>query len=50
MVLPNGYAQMSPEQQLLVLANLERGDRGLSQFNGPSPVPNAASVVAAAGQ
>jgi hypothetical protein len=37
MVLPNGFAQMSDEDQILVLTNLERGDRGLSQFAGLSP-------------
>jgi hypothetical protein len=36
MVLPNGFTQMSDEEQILVLANLERGDRGLSQFAGLS--------------
>jgi hypothetical protein len=36
MVLPNGFAQMNDEEQILVLANLERGDRGLSQFAGLS--------------
>jgi hypothetical protein len=44
MVLPNGFTQMSDQEQILVLANLERGDRGLSQFAGLSP-----TLVQAAG-
>jgi len=48
MVLPNGYEQMTPAEQLLVLANLERGDRGLSLFAGLSPSLSSASQQAAA--
>jgi hypothetical protein len=47
MVLPTGFAQMSIAMQLLVVANLERGDRGLPQFAGLSPTLNAASALAA---
>jgi len=47
MVLPNGWAQMSPAVQLLVLANLERGDRGLAEFAGLSPTLDAASASGA---
>ena len=47
MVLPNGYAQMSGTEQLLVLANLERGARGLAQFAGLSPTLDAVSAAAA---
>ena len=48
MVLPNGFAQMSGAEQLLVLANLERGARGLAQFAGLSPTLDAVSALAAA--
>ena len=48
MVLPNGFAQMSGAEQLLVLANLERGVRGLAQFAGLSPTLNAVASLAAA--
>jgi Bacterial Ig-like domain (group 3)/IPT/TIG domain len=47
MVLPNGFAQMSSAEQLLVLANLERGARGLAQFAGLSPTLDAVSALAA---
>ena len=47
MVLPNGFAQMSGSEQLLVLANLERGARGLAQFAGLSPTLDAVSATAA---
>ena len=34
MVLPSGFAQMSVPDQLFVVVNLERVDRGLSPFRG----------------
>ena len=45
MVLPNGFAQMSGAEQLLVLANLERGARGLAQFAGLSPTLDTVSAA-----
>jgi hypothetical protein len=48
MVLPNGFPQMGVDEQLLVLANLERGARGLTRFAGLSPTLDTASAQAAA--
>ncbi len=44
MVLPTDYASLDVPTQQLVIANLERGDRGLSQFTGLSTILNAAST------
>jgi hypothetical protein len=41
MVLPVGFAQLSVPEQLFVVLNLERVDRGLSAFNGLSAGLNA---------
>lgn len=48
LVLPHGYDSISVGQQLLVLANLERVDRGLPGFSGLSTGLNALALVGAA--
>jgi hypothetical protein len=45
MVLPNGFEQMSDAEQLLVVTNLERGARGLSQFAGLSSTLDTAAAL-----
>jgi hypothetical protein len=41
MVLPTGFAQLTVPEQLFVVVNLERVDRGLSAFNGLSATLDA---------
>jgi IPT/TIG domain len=47
LVLPNGYASDSVPVQQLIIADEERGDRGLSQFSGLVASLNAAALTAA---
>ena len=48
LVLPSDYATDSVPVQQLIIADEERGDRGLSQFSGLDPTLNAAASTAAA--
>ncbi len=45
MILPNDYASLDVPSQQLVIADLERGDRGLSQFTGLSTTLNTAAAA-----
>ena len=47
MILPSGYVTDSVPVQQLVIADEERGDRGLSQFAGLDPGLNAAALTGA---
>ena len=48
MVLPSGYATDTVPVQQLIIADEERGDRGLSQFSGLDPALNTVALTAAA--
>ncbi len=47
MVLPSGYAGDSVPVQQLILADEERGDRGLSQFSGLDPALDTVALTGA---
>ena len=47
MVLPSDYANDSVPLQQLIIADEERGDRGLSQFAGLDPALDAAALTGA---
>ena len=47
MVLPSSYASDSVPVQQLIIADEERGDRGLSQFAGLDPALDAAALTGA---
>ncbi len=47
MVLPSTYASDTVPVQQLIIADEERGDRGLSEFSGLDPALNAASLTGA---
>ncbi len=47
MVLPSGYASDSVPVQQLIIADEERGDRGLSQFTGLDPALNTVALTGA---
>ena len=47
MVLPADYGQLTPAQQLFVVTNLERADRGLPELSGMSTVLDQAALTAA---
>ncbi len=47
MVLPSGYATDSVPVQQLVIADEERGDRGLSQFSGLDPALDTVALTGA---
>jgi hypothetical protein len=47
MILPSGYAGDSVPVQQLIIADEERGDRGLSQFAGLDPALDAAALTGA---
>jgi hypothetical protein len=47
MVLPSGYANDSVPLQQLIIADEERGDRGLSEFAGLDPALDAAALTGA---
>ena len=49
MVLPSGYATDTVPMQQLIIADEERGDRGLSQFSGLDPSLNTQALIGAAG-
>ncbi len=49
MVLPSSYANDSVPQQQLIIADEERGDRGLPQFAGLDPALDAAALTGAQG-
>jgi hypothetical protein len=49
MVLPGGYASDSVAVQQLIIADEERGDRGLSQFSGLDSVLDAVALTGATG-
>ena len=48
MVLPSGYATDTVPVQQLIIADEERGDRGLSQFSGLDAALNTVALTAAA--
>ena len=47
--MPNGYAQLSVQEQILVVSNLERGARGLNTFAGLSSTMDATAQGGANG-
>ncbi len=47
MVLPSGYASDPVPVQQLIIADEERGDRGLSEFSGLDPALNAVALTGA---
>ena len=47
MVLPSDYASDSVPVQQLIIADEERGDRGLSQFSGLDPALNTVALTGA---
>ena len=47
MVLPSGYATDTVPVQQLIIADEERGDRGLSQFSGLDPALNTVALTGA---
>ena len=47
MVLPSGYASDPVPMQQLIIADEERGDRGLSQFAGLDPALDTAALTGA---
>ena len=49
MVLPNNYATDSVPVQQLIIADEERGDRGLSQFSGLDPALDTVALTGALG-
>jgi len=49
MVLPSGYASDTVPVQQLIIADEERGDRGLSQFSGLDPALNTVALTGAEG-
>ena len=49
MVLPSDYATDPVPVQQLIIADEERGDRGLSQFSGLDPALNTAALTGAVG-
>ena len=49
MVLPSAYASDSVPVQQLIIADEERGDRGLSEFSGLDPALNTAALTGAEG-
>jgi hypothetical protein len=49
MILPSGYATDFVPVQQLIIADEERGDRGLSQFAGLDPALNTAALTGAQG-
>ncbi len=49
MVLPSGYAGDTVPVQQLIIADEERGDRGLSQFSGLDPALNTVALTGAEG-